>query len=999
MAIDTLEVKKDETAADLPVLLYEITSKETGEILRVSKQPITFQSNLYSARVLRETISPNSIFSATGVDQPSEITVTLGDVDDTYKTWDNTNFFQYATVSVFLVFWNATDGVTSSDSLTYLIGISDAPSRVTPNEFEFKIINKLFMQQIPIPAMRISRLSPSILPGEGIQDSDLDAAYADAFTDRNNSAWPVPYGPLRGRGGFSGSTPKGNFRDADSTNGKATSLGIFSAPYVVVSSTDTSVDLSAVTMPTDAHKEHIVAIMAGTGIGQMRRIASNDSNTLTIKSAWDTNPDGTSRAVILWGWIGKTKTDFNTAGLFEKDEEASVTRYFRGLTFTPEPFRHRLVNGKRIITPIEENMAKYGEPIARIYGTGWVPLKMLFNLRENAVFFHALLGEGEINSVSRMVVEGTSIVEAVGLEDKGGGKFDFFSPALNFGAFFVPPSGRGDKTDSDFESARFDGHDPYNLLAVIYGVVPPEFVGGDGDGDPVGIFSGAAFVSQGSSIETLDDEGVSAGFAFSNNTVWVYYDLLKISGFSPDELYGKSFHSASQYALELINTHRVESTTILQPRFEFNDILGSARPAADALLGCRRNARIINYFNSDGKLAVRIENKLPDTTLNGAIGSTGQQFVDVNDMAGFHVDDTVIIDEGGGNEETVTILALNIFGSTTKQFEANFVNTHSDAETVKGKVKFSFDDTNILYRLNQGPAIERSSPSIRDTPNSFVGDFFNKFRDYSQDGAELLDADSANKLGAKVVQQLPADGLAHADAFSRSSKLHISQAIRARDNIFGGIMVKVVSTVKTVLLQLGDIVDVTYSPEGWTNQQFRVVGINPVGTSNAFENLEFTLSAIDNDWYDAINGNIVRNSRNLTAPDDQTGTTGTGGGGGGIFTGCPIEGTAIDVLGDEPAEIFLNDSEEWIEIEISDERVLIATPLHQVFSEKRGKIAIKDLKFMENIITKQGLRAVIVITPKTIKAKSIKVQMAKNHLYYAHGILSHNSKPSDFDLT
>ncbi len=52
-------------------------------------------------------------------------------------------------------------------------------------------------------------------------------------------------------------------------------------------------------LPADSRKGAIVWIYAGRGAGQRRRVVSNDATTLTIDSAWDTNPDSTSCFMTL----------------------------------------------------------------------------------------------------------------------------------------------------------------------------------------------------------------------------------------------------------------------------------------------------------------------------------------------------------------------------------------------------------------------------------------------------------------------------------------------------------------------------------------------------------------------------------------------------------------------------------------------------------------------------------------------------------------------------
>lgn len=48
----------------------------------------------------------------------------------------------------------------------------------------------------------------------------------------------------------------------------------------------------------NAHANKVVTIVAGTGSGQTRIIASNTSTQLTVSAAWDTNPDATSQYEI-----------------------------------------------------------------------------------------------------------------------------------------------------------------------------------------------------------------------------------------------------------------------------------------------------------------------------------------------------------------------------------------------------------------------------------------------------------------------------------------------------------------------------------------------------------------------------------------------------------------------------------------------------------------------------------------------------------------------------
>ncbi|RLF25311.1 MAG: hypothetical protein DRN01_06540, partial [Thermoplasmata archaeon] len=74
---------------------------------------------------------------------------------------------------------------------------------------------------------------------------------------------------------------------------EATEIGI------ATSSTATTLVDTSKDWENDVWLGDIVIIIAGTGKGQVRTISSNTSDTLTVSSAWTTNPDTTSEYIIL----------------------------------------------------------------------------------------------------------------------------------------------------------------------------------------------------------------------------------------------------------------------------------------------------------------------------------------------------------------------------------------------------------------------------------------------------------------------------------------------------------------------------------------------------------------------------------------------------------------------------------------------------------------------------------------------------------------------------
>lgn len=85
------------------------------------------------------------------------------------------------------------------------------------------------------------------------------------------------------------------------TDGKITcayQLDTIYASGTATAGASTTLTNSAKTWTSNQWTNYQVRITAGTGIGQVRTIASNTATVLTVGSAWTTNPDATSQYVI-----------------------------------------------------------------------------------------------------------------------------------------------------------------------------------------------------------------------------------------------------------------------------------------------------------------------------------------------------------------------------------------------------------------------------------------------------------------------------------------------------------------------------------------------------------------------------------------------------------------------------------------------------------------------------------------------------------------------------
>lgn len=127
-----------------------------------------------------------------------------------------------------------------------------------------------------------------------------------------------------------GSAPIWNFTVSAYTDGTGTftvtpdpvAAGVAAGDVLVIRTAPTAVTDTSVTdakwqngvypsgMTADEEIGRLIRVIAGTGRGQVRRIVDNDATSLTIDTAWETNPDATSVFIVeapIWEYISESE--------------------------------------------------------------------------------------------------------------------------------------------------------------------------------------------------------------------------------------------------------------------------------------------------------------------------------------------------------------------------------------------------------------------------------------------------------------------------------------------------------------------------------------------------------------------------------------------------------------------------------------------------------------------------------------------------------------------
>ena len=366
--------------------------------------------------------------------------------------------------------------------------------------------------------------------------------------------------------------------------------------------------------------------------------------------------------------------------------------------------------------------------------------------------------------------------------------------------------------------------DPYGSMASLSVVVPNQINDGR-------VLPRVKLLVEGLQLETFDANGVSQGTQFSDNPVWILLDVLRRTGWTLAEIDLGSFAEAAGFCDETIAATDNNGNPVSVKRFRCSVGIRSRRTAADVIRGIRNNARLQLTYRSNGKLAVFVENSLLLQQPTKPEGSNALNPLNGGWPAYVYAD-----------------------GSTPGLTSA------------------------ILRKPDNSISVRLWSRAIADTPNRFSIEFADLFNEYQQDSLSVLDADDINRTRQEITGQLAADGLPTFDQAGRCLKFFLDRSLK------GNRYITFETSVKALGQNVGDIITLTYVKEGFIDQPFRIIKIEP---STNYRSVRISAQIHDDAWYNDTNGQLSLIPPTRRQPVSEPGVP------------CPLYGDEFDQFGEE----------------------------------------------------------------------------------------------------
>jgi hypothetical protein len=161
--MNTINSVKQLAEADTPLLFFECVMP-SGDTQYWSTHSISFNENTYSARVLKHNLFDLQLSADDAMDGISQLSLTLANADSALSELNAAVGFKGSQLTVYFAFADLIAQTITTESTVLFRGTAGDPDEITEDSLALTFTNKLSLQRIPVPEVRIQRSCPWNFP-------------------------------------------------------------------------------------------------------------------------------------------------------------------------------------------------------------------------------------------------------------------------------------------------------------------------------------------------------------------------------------------------------------------------------------------------------------------------------------------------------------------------------------------------------------------------------------------------------------------------------------------------------------------------------------------------------------------------------------------------------------------------------------------------------------------------------------------------------------------
>ena len=162
---------KEQAITDAPLLLFDCVPRN-GPAEHWSTHAVTVAGAAYTARVLQHSAFDIQTASDQGVDGSPRISVALANADSHFSEVERSTGWKGARLTVSFVFYDLRNSAALTDPVVVFQGICNPPEQITESTFRLTATNRMNLQRLLLPNVRIQRRCPWDFPATAAQRAD-----------------------------------------------------------------------------------------------------------------------------------------------------------------------------------------------------------------------------------------------------------------------------------------------------------------------------------------------------------------------------------------------------------------------------------------------------------------------------------------------------------------------------------------------------------------------------------------------------------------------------------------------------------------------------------------------------------------------------------------------------------------------------------------------------------------------------------------------------------
>jgi len=180
--MQTVSELKQCAITDAPLVIFDCVLPN-GDVEHWCTHGITIGSTAYAARVLQHSAFDIQTASDQGVDGSPTITLLLANADGYFSEIEQSTGFRGATITVSFIFYDLPDNTPLTEAVVVFQGVCNPPDQIKETTFRVTATNRMSMQRVFLPEIRIQRWCPWTFPSTPAQQQEgLDGGAEGSYS-------------------------------------------------------------------------------------------------------------------------------------------------------------------------------------------------------------------------------------------------------------------------------------------------------------------------------------------------------------------------------------------------------------------------------------------------------------------------------------------------------------------------------------------------------------------------------------------------------------------------------------------------------------------------------------------------------------------------------------------------------------------------------------------------------------------------------------------------